>query len=125
MEISLILTNGKIYTMDGRKFEAIAVSKDIIVKLGSNSEIEAMADSKTKKIDLNGKTVFPGFNDCHFHLHIHGANKNSVNLDGSKSVQDLIEKPKTFVIQTDKKPGEWVSGWGWNQNDKSYSSHQN
>ena len=117
MDITLILTNGNIYTMDGRKFRAIAVSKDRIVQLGTSLEIEAMADSKTKIIDLNGKTVFPGFNDCHFHLHIHGANKNSVNMEGSKSVQELIEKGKDFVKQTGKKPGEWISGWGWDQND--------
>lgn len=121
MDISLIMTNGSIYTMNGREVEAMAVSEDRIVRLGTNAEIEAMATLKTEKIDLKGKTVLPGFNDCHFHLHIHGANRNSVNLEGSKSVEDIIEKGKTFVIHTGKKPGEWVSGWGWDQNDFAIS----
>lgn len=127
MNISLILINGKIHTLDGNIFEAIAVDKDRIVKLGSNTVIKSMATNATHKIDLKGKSLFPGFNDSHLHLQIRGANNDSVNLSNSKSIQDIIESGKQFIISTNKKPGEWIHGYGFNQNNfqvKSFPSRE-
>lgn len=117
MDISLILTNGRIYTMDGGKFEAMAVSKDRIVKLGINSVIKSMATSTTHWIDLKGRSLFPGFNDSHLHLQIRGSEKNSVALGDCKSVLQIIEKGKKFIAETNKRTGEWIFGEGWNQNN--------
>ena len=117
MEISFILTNGKIYSMEGKTYEAVAISGDRIVKLGTDAEIKAMGSMSTLKIDLKGKSVFPGFNDSHLHLQIRGANRNSVDLQDAKSIKDIIEKTRRFMIRAEKKPGEWISGWGWDQSD--------
>ncbi|MBU3145139.1 amidohydrolase [Clostridium sp. CF012] len=117
MDISLILINGKIHTLDGKIFESMAVAKDRIVKLGLTSVIKSMATSVTHKIDLKGKSLFPGFNDSHLHLQIRGADKDSVNLSDSRSLQDIIEKGKQFIIFTNKNSGEWLHGYGWNQNN--------
>lgn len=116
MEITFLLTHGKIYTMDGRVFEAMAVSKDRIVRLGSTAELKGMGGPGTLKIDLKGMTVVPGFNDSHLHLHVHGANRNSVDLRDAGSVKDIVEKTRRHMIRTEKKPGEWIFGWGWDQN---------
>ncbi len=117
MEITFLLTNGKIYTMDGRSFDAIAVSKDRIVKLGSNAEIKTMGGPGTLKIDLKGKSVFPGFNDSHLHLQVHGANRNSADLRTAASIKDVIEMTRRYMIRTEKKSGDWIYGWGWDQNN--------
>jgi len=117
MEITFLLTNGKIYTMDGRSFDAVAVSKDRIVKLGSNAEIKTMGGPSTLKIDLKGKSVFPGFNDSHLHLQVQGANRNSADLRTAASIKDIIEMTRRYMIRTDKKSGDWIYGWGWDQNN--------
>lgn len=116
MEITFLLTHGKIYTMDGRVFEAMAVSKDRIVKLGTNSELKNMGGPGTLKLDLKGMTVVPGFNDSHLHLQAHGSNRNSVDLRHSASVKEIIEKTRRHMIRSGKKPGDWIFGWGWDQN---------
>ena len=65
-----VLHNGTIVTVD-EDFsiaEAVAIKDGLIVAVGSNSEVLALAGSGTEKMDLGGKTVLPGFNDSHLHL---------------------------------------------------------
>ena len=66
----IILTNGKIFTSDTKKLyvQALAIKGNKILAVGTNADISKLAASKTKKIDLQGKTVVPGFNDAHDHL---------------------------------------------------------
>ncbi len=66
----LILVNGKVFTSDSTDFfvEAIAIKGNKILAVGSNSDIEKLAVANTKRIDLKGRTVVPGFNDAHDHL---------------------------------------------------------
>ena len=70
---NLILINGKIFTADvGHPYvEALAIKGNVITAIGTNAEIEKMVVAKTKRIDLKGKTVVPGFNSAHEH---HGFN---------------------------------------------------
>ena len=117
MEITLLLTHGKIYTMDGRIFEAMAVSKDRIVRLGNSAEIKPMGGPGTLKLDLRGKTVLPGFNDSHIHLQKRGANRNNADLRNAASIKELVEMARRFMIRTGKNPGDWICGWGWDQNN--------
>jgi len=65
-----VLHNGTIVTVD-EDFsiaEAVAIKDGLIVAVGSNSEVLALAGSSTERMDLEGKTVLPGFNDSHLHL---------------------------------------------------------
>src|SRR5829696_1419054 len=66
----LILYNGKIFTSGPKQplFEAIAISSDRIQAVGSNVEIRKLATERTRLIDLQGRTVVPGFNDAHAHF---------------------------------------------------------
>jgi predicted amidohydrolase YtcJ len=68
-----ILYNGKIFTADKKQLyaEAVAITGNKISAVGKNAAIEKMAGPKTKKINLNGKTVVPGFNDAHTHPGAH------------------------------------------------------
>jgi len=65
----MIFHNGIIITMDDAQpqAQAIAIDGDHIVAVGTNEDILALADSTTKVIDLEGKTVVPGFIDSHEH----------------------------------------------------------
>jgi predicted amidohydrolase YtcJ len=65
----IILTHGKIFTSDKSQLyvEAIAIRGNTVLARGSNASIEKMAGSNTQVINLQGKTVVPGFNDAHYH----------------------------------------------------------
>ncbi|HEY9500931.1 MAG TPA: amidohydrolase, partial [Pyrinomonadaceae bacterium] len=89
----------------------IAVKGDRIVFVGSNTDAQKYAGNDTKVIDLQGKTVLPGFTDAHQHLSGVGFREMTLNLEGSTSLEDLLAKLKARVDQT--KPGEWVTGRGW------------
>jgi len=66
----LILTNGKIFTSDTAQLyvEALAIKAGQITAIGSTNDIEKLAQKSTKKLDLGGMLVVPGFNDAHNHL---------------------------------------------------------
>ncbi|MGH9491947.1 MAG: amidohydrolase family protein [Terriglobales bacterium] len=48
-----------------------------------------MKGTKTAVIDLHGRFVLPGFNDAHVHLASGGMTKLRVNLEGSKSLEEM------------------------------------
>jgi len=65
----LILINGKIITLDHNftVAEAVAISDDRIISVGTNKQVNRYANSKTHIIDLKGKAVIPGLIDSHLH----------------------------------------------------------
>lgn len=66
---TLALKNATIYTMDegNTQAEAIALVKDRILYVGNDTDLQTYIDAETKIIDLEGKTVVPGFVDAHVH----------------------------------------------------------
>lgn len=71
--VDLIVTNGKVLTMDAANplAEAVAIKDGKIVALGNRREIEA--HSAAKIIDAGGRSVLPGFVESHLHLVMGGA----------------------------------------------------
>jgi hypothetical protein len=65
----VVLFNGKVVTVDEDDsiFEAIAIKDGRILKAGTNEEIQSLASSRARQIDLKGRTVLPGFIDSHEH----------------------------------------------------------
>src|SRR6266496_2791375 len=66
----IILTNGKIFTADMIHLyvQALAIKGNKIIATGADEKIKKLAGDKTQIIDLEGKTVVPGFNDAHAHV---------------------------------------------------------
>ncbi|GAA4029166.1 amidohydrolase [Hymenobacter glaciei] len=66
----VVLLGGKIFTADLAKpyAQALAVRGDKIVAVGSTAAISKLAGPRTRRIELRGRTVVPGFNDAHTHL---------------------------------------------------------
>ena len=66
----LVLTGGKIFTADPARpwAEAIAIRGERIVAVGSNAEIARLAIAGTRRVELGGRVVVPGFNDAHDHF---------------------------------------------------------
>ena len=94
MLADLALVGGKIITMNPSQSsaEAIAIKEDIILNVGSNEEINSYIGEKTKIIDLKGKTVVPGFIDCHIHIADYGKFLTWLDFKGVNSIGELQEK---------------------------------
>jgi predicted amidohydrolase YtcJ len=123
----LVLINGHVYTVDNARpiVTAFAVRGGRIVFIGSDAEARALAARSTRVIDLHGATVLPGFTDAHAHLLGLGDELRRVNLAGSTSYQQVIDRVKAWA--KDVKPGEWILGRGWDQNRwpvKEFPTHE-
>jgi predicted amidohydrolase YtcJ len=114
----LVLTNGRVITVDPRDrvAQAVAVRGDKIVAVGSNAEIAAMIGPSTRRVDLAGRTVTPGFLDAHNHFSGGGADRLFV-LDLSypkvKSVADVQAAIRAQVAKVGH--GAWIEGRGWDE----------
>jgi predicted amidohydrolase YtcJ len=123
----LVLVNGKIYTVDNARpvVTALAARGGRVVFVGSDAEARVLATGSARVIDLNGATVVPGIIDAHAHLLGLGNTLRRVNLAGSTSYDEVIERVKAF--SRDVKPGEWILGRGWDQNrwtSKEFPTHE-
>jgi len=116
-QADLIVTNARIYTSDVNRpvAEALAVRGGRIAFVGSNRGALALAGPRTERLDLTGRTVIAGMVDAHAHLLGLGQALRTVDLVGTRSYDEVIarvaERAKTA------RPGEWIRGRGWDQND--------
>jgi predicted amidohydrolase YtcJ len=123
----LVITNGRIYTVDNARPEAsaLAVRAGRIQFVGSDAEAKVLAGPSTVVIDLHGATVVPGIVDAHAHLLGLGNTLQRVNLVGSKSYDEVVDRVKAWA--KDAKPGVWIQGRGWDQNlwpTKEFPTHE-
>lgn len=114
-QIDLIVYNAKVYTVDSlfSTVEAFAVNNGVIVELGDSQDLLNKYDAK-EKVDAEGKFIYPGFYDAHAHFFMLAEGMDEVNLVGSKSFDEVLERLKAYSsANPDKK---WIIGNGWDQN---------
>ena len=114
---------GTIYTVDltNSKVECVVVKDGKIIFTGTKKE----ADEKyavDSSIDLHGKFMYPGFIDAHCHFYGYAMDMKKVDLYGTKSWEEVLQKVNSFVdgkknTKQEFKKGEWILGRGWDQND--------
>ena len=110
MEATLLLENGRIRTLDenGTIAESLAALDDRIVAVGSNRDLAALAGRETKRLDLGGCTVLPGFIDTHEHLSDFAEMTLEVDVSPNR-VKSLSELLEVIRLEADRLPhGEWV-----------------
>ncbi len=115
---SMILYNGRINTMDKNNTikSAVFIENNIIKDLGTSKSIVRKYGMRAeRKIDLEGKTVLPGFNDSHLHLCGYGESLVNIDLTGVRSTDQLILKGRVAIDSNESQEGEWLIGRGWNQ----------
>jgi predicted amidohydrolase YtcJ len=112
---TLILTKGKIHTLDRENplTEAVAIANGKILATGNHDRIMSYATQGTQVVDLKGSTVIPGLNDSHLHLIRGGLNYNlELRWEGVPSLVDALRMLKD---QADRTPSpQWVrvvGGW--------------
>jgi predicted amidohydrolase YtcJ len=112
---TLVLTNGKIVTVETAQPEvqAIAVSGDRIVALGTNAEIKKHVGQSTEVIDLKGQLVIPGFVESHAHFNNLGNAQLNLKLLNTTSWDEIVGMVADAAKKA--KPGQWIYGRGWHQ----------
>ncbi|WP_395046490.1 amidohydrolase [Flavobacterium sp.] len=113
--VDLIVTNAKVYTVNKNfdSAEAFAVKDGKIVAIGTSAEINKKYSSKNN-INATEKYIYPGFYDAHAHFYSFGMNLQRVNLRGTQSFQEVIDKVISFQKE---KNVNFIQGSGWDQND--------
>ncbi|MCH7708042.1 MAG: hypothetical protein IH884_06100, partial [Myxococcales bacterium] len=115
----MVLYNGKILTADEafHIYEALAVRDEKFLAVGDSDRILKMAGPQTRRIDLKGKSVTPGFIETHSHGWIGNAATSGPREEGAvkqgfdgtfffNSVEIGLQKLARIVAR--KNPEEWV-----------------
>jgi predicted amidohydrolase YtcJ len=113
----LIVTNARIYTVDANRpfVEAMVIANGRVVFTGPASAALTYRTSNTRVLDAQGQTVIPGMIDAHVHLLGLGTALRTVDLVGTASYEQVIER---VVARAREVPaGTWITGRGWDQND--------
>ncbi len=115
----LILTNGKVITVDEqfRIAQAVAVRDGRFIAVGTNQEINRLAGPNTRRIDARGRAVVPGLIDNHAHFQEEGAYwALELRFDNVESRKEVLERIRAKAKQNG--PGNWVynlGGWSYDQ----------
>lgn len=107
------LVGGRIRTLDSKKpfAQAVAWRDGVIIAVGSDDEIRAVCDQKTKIVDLKGSALVPGLIDSHFHP-IGGVDhtRGGIDLMDCRTLDDLCARLKAERARLPA--GSWVLGYG-------------
>ncbi|MEH7379560.1 amidohydrolase [Bacillus sp. JJ1533] len=110
-------TGGRIYTMEREQnvVEAVFVEDGTVIATGFKDELENNYNSQiTKRMDLKGNTMFPGFVDSHMHLIGHGEKLLKLDFSNMTSSTQISNAIQEYI--KDKPAGQWIIGEGWNEN---------
>lgn len=112
-----ILYNARVITLDERaagRAEAIAITGNRIIAVGSNEHVLGLREDHTTQEDLRGACVLPGLVDAHVHLEWTARALQSIDLFEVASKEEALRRIAERVA-TVASPDEWVIGRGWSQ----------
>lgn len=126
-----IFYNGNIYTADKYNTfaQAMYVENGKIKFIGTNDQVQKYENIAAGIIDLNKRTVLPGFIDSHMHLLAYGKSLDELDLSACRSINEMIEISKKFInensslknsnscCENESEIGskKWLIGYSWNQ----------
>ena len=112
-QVDLILTNAKIITVDDNFSiqNTVAVDEGLIVATGGQSLLDEYQSELT--VDLQGKTLMPGFIDSH--THIRGRPQRYIELGDVSSIAEIQGLIRAKAEELGE--GEWITGYGWSEDE--------
>jgi len=112
---SLVIQDARIATVSPEQpfAQALAVSGDRIVAVGSNDDIEPYIGKNTRVMSLEGAFVTPGLIDGHAHLTGIGQALQQLDLSGAETWEEIVSLAEKTASEA--QPGEWILGRGWHQ----------
>ncbi|MDB5135311.1 MAG: amidohydrolase [Mucilaginibacter sp.] len=111
----LLVKNAVVYTVDNNfsTAEAFVVKGGKIIAVGKADSLENIYKTRDV-IDAEGKAVYPGFIDAHSHFYEYGLSLQEINLDDSKSWEQIVDSVNTYARRNTE---GWIIGRGWDQNN--------
>ena len=108
-----IILNARIYTVNPQQpsAEALAISGEKILAVGTKNEIEKYRGASTRIIDAQGHLVLPGFVDCHIHFMDGSMGLTRVDLNDAKTITEIQKRVKDYAESHAQEP--WITGMGW------------
>jgi predicted amidohydrolase YtcJ len=109
----VVLSNGAVYTVDGRRSwaEAVAVSGERIAYVGSSEGAERFIGQTTTVVDLAGRVVFPGFQNSHAHPFYAGVAQVACPLDRYSDPDAYVAAVQACASRDPD--AAWIRGSGW------------
>jgi predicted amidohydrolase YtcJ len=111
----LVLYNGRVLTQTAASgAEAVGVRDGRIAAVGRTSDVMHAAGAATRRIDLAGRTLIPGFNDAHAHIwKIGHLLTTMLDLRGVGGIDELTDRVRRFNQRLPE--GAWLLGRGYNE----------
>jgi predicted amidohydrolase YtcJ len=113
--LDLVLYNGHVLTQAvPPAASAVGVRAGRIAVVGDTDTVMREAGSSTRRIDLAGRTLVPGFNDAHAHIwKIGHLLTTMLDLRGVEGLDDLAGRVRHFGSRLPE--GAWLLGRGYNE----------
>ena len=112
-----LYTGGNILTLlsEDDRVEALVIEDGKIIDKGSRADMTAR-HGDAEIIDLKGQTLMPSFIDPHSHITSTAESLMMCSLEGTSSIEEILERLKLYIKTTEKKPGDFVIGVGYDNN---------
>jgi hypothetical protein len=110
---SLAVVNARVWTGDPKRpwADAVAVTGERIVAVGSSAEIRKLASTTTRIVDASGKMLVPGFIDSHVHFLDGGFGLTSVQLRDARTREEFVLRIKVHASTLPQ--GAWMLEGNW------------
>ena len=115
-----LLYNANIHTLDEKHplASAILIAGSRVIAVGEKDKLEGLAHGKVEKQDMKGKLIISGMTDAHIHIQYYSLGLAKIDCE-TKTKAECLQRVAERARNS--KPGEWVLGHGWNQNEWSTS----
>jgi predicted amidohydrolase YtcJ len=117
MTPDLVLAGGSVHTVDPARprAEAVAVAGGRIVAVGDDRDVLPLAGPSTRVVELEGRTVLPGFQDAHLHFAHGGTATLTCNLYETTTPDEHAAAIAAYA--TAHPDATWIVGGGWSMDD--------
>jgi len=109
----LLLRGGAVHPLGRygtRALSHLAVAGERVLAVGG-SELEGLRGRRTRVVDLEGRTVLPGFDDAHAHVVYYGLTSFGADLTGSRSLGEIQARIRRVHLRLP--PGRWLVARGY------------
>src|SRR5438067_13925570 len=102
----LVLVGATVFTGSSRRrwAKALAIGNGRILAVGTEDQVSRASDRGTRRRDLHGRIVVPGFIDAHTHMADSAGGLGWTRLDGTRCMTEAIARLREAAARTARGP---------------------